>query len=169
MSNTYGLQFSAVAEPGNDYSERGTSRYLVVISKGKNTIRTHYSVGSAVALHAWLQDPTAKIPQGAGYTRAAVEKACRYSVGRLCVDDDAIRRAVRRAYLPTLADVLPSLLLDASTMEDCTDFWEWCEAFGITPNRKTQRAFEDCQTNTKILRRMLGADWDSAMKEAQEA
>ena len=86
MSNTHGLQFSALAEPGNDYSERGASRYVVVITKGKDTIRTKYSVGS-----------------------------------------------------------------------------------GMKPSREMQRDFEDCQQNSKTLRRMLGSDWDSAMKEAQEA
>lgn len=61
---------------------------------------------------------------------------------------------------PCAADVLSSLLLDASGPEDFTD---WCGDYGYdTDSRRAERTFKACQVIARKLRRFLGDHYDAA-------
>lgn len=61
---------------------------------------------------------------------------------------------------PTAADVLSSLLLDASGPEE---FADWCGDFGYdTDSRRAERTFKACQVIARKLRRFLGDQYDAA-------
>lgn len=60
---------------------------------------------------------------------------------------------------PTSADVLNSLLLDASA--DAMSFEDWCSDFGAEPDsRKAERTYRACLKAAKGIKRLLGADYD---------
>lgn len=64
---------------------------------------------------------------------------------------------------PTVEDVLSSLALDASSIENAADFADWCADFGADPDsRKVKSTYLACKKEARELRELLG---DAAYNE----
>lgn len=65
---------------------------------------------------------------------------------------------------PTAADVLESLLSDASSIENGNDFEDWASNYGFNPDsRKAEAIYKATVKQTNKLRRLLGDDFDAAV------
>lgn len=62
---------------------------------------------------------------------------------------------------PTAADVLSSLLLDATSVENAGSFEEWARDLGYDPDsRKAEKIYRACERTVPKLRRFLGDHFD---------
>jgi hypothetical protein len=57
---------------------------------------------------------------------------------------------------PAVEDVLSSLALDASSIENARDFADWCADFGAEPDSETRRMYNACVKEARELRELLG-------------
>lgn len=66
---------------------------------------------------------------------------------------------------PTAADLLNSLALDASGLENSRSFEEWCGEYGLDPDsRKAEKAYKATQLQTAKLRAFLtSAQYDTLL------
>lgn len=70
---------------------------------------------------------------------------------------------------PTAADVLYSLISDASGVESGQSFEDWCNEFGSDPDsRKAEKSYKECQSIALRLRWFLGSLYDAAKLAAQD-
>jgi hypothetical protein len=63
---------------------------------------------------------------------------------------------------PDAADVLSSLVSDASSVENARSFEEWASDLGFdTDSRKAFATFQECERSAKRVRRFLGDHFDA--------
>ena len=63
---------------------------------------------------------------------------------------------------PTAEDVLDCLLSDASTVDGCRGFEDWCTDLDHNADSiKALRLFESCRTQSGKLRKFLGDDYEA--------
>jgi hypothetical protein len=66
---------------------------------------------------------------------------------------------------PTSYDVLYSLLLDASTIEEANDFEEWANGLGYdSDSPKAEKLYQTVQKQTKKLQVFLGPDFETFLR-----
>jgi hypothetical protein len=72
---------------------------------------------------------------------------------------------------PNAADVLESLMLDASGYDNAQDFAEWASEYGYNEDSRTaERLYRQVGTLTRKLKRFLGDDYDeTATEDASDA
>lgn len=167
--NATGFEFVASPGLGTDDTEKGPQRFAFTLLKGQNEIRGEWTCGSAVALSAYRREP---FPVRDRLPFSDIKLAAAASAnGRISVDDATARAMIRRAYRPSLFDVVSSLLSDASCIEGYRDWIEWADdtgdlSGGADAVRKAQTDFATIQERAAILRRMLGQDFDKATELA---
>lgn len=166
--NATGFEFVASPGLGTDDTEKGPQRFAFTLLKGQNEIRGDWTCGSAVALSAYRREPF-KVSFPRGTLPGDIAIASHYQGRGLTILSAEIRQAIRRAYRPSLFDVVASLLSDVSCIDGYRDWIEWAADLGYLDGgadavRKAQTDFATIQERAAILRRMLGADFDKALE-----
>lgn len=59
---------------------------------------------------------------------------------------------------PTERDVLECLAMDAFTVENARDYWDWAEEYGMEPSRENHNSYQATVEQTENLRSWLGHD-----------
>lgn len=161
------VRFVVVRMNPSENGERDTMRFRWEITKGNGkTITGNWSCGSAVPLLAYQKGEGKPVRM----TFSTIGRADRdLSLGaKLVIDAEEKRRAVRAAYLPTLATVVSALLWDYDTAESVGDAWELCREFGtegVDQIRETVENFPAMLSNGRFIVQWLG----ELAQEAREA
>ena len=70
---------------------------------------------------------------------------------------------------PSRVDMLWCLLTDASIVENCTDFADFCSELGYDEDsRKAEKSFKECCKTLKALKQMFSAEELETLKETFE-
>lgn len=161
------VRFVVVRMNPSEDNERDTMRFRWEITKGNGkAIAGNWSCGSAVPLLAYQKGEGEPVRM----TFSTIGRNDRdLSVSaRLVIDAAEKRRAVRAAYLPTLADIVAALLWDYDTAESAGDPWELCREFGtegIDAIRETVENFPAMLSNGRFIVQWLG-DLAQEVREA---
>jgi hypothetical protein len=156
----------SLANPGNDFDEaqRDRTYWLVTLNReGARELAVPYSLGSS----AWwaTRGAVSHRREGQGFGARC----------RSCFEAWPCAETLRRSWIsgspdsvpaaPGAADVLDSMLSDASSYENARDFADWCGEYGYdTDSRRAERTYNAVAEQTKQVRAFLGADWSAFLE-----
>ena len=158
-----GLSFQAVQIPArtdgvaSDW-DKGAFHFAVTISNARGTWSGNYSMGSGHATFA----PWEKTRE---LTRKDYDRISRRGfTPRTLFDEEAVKK-YRLPPVPTLRDVLYSLVSDADAI-DCATFEDWASNYGYdTDSRSAEKAYRACLESGLKLRAMLGEEALTKLRE----
>ena len=140
--------------------------FAVTLTRGNVHLFEKWSAGEGIAFQWAIGLPTLELRRmvwalGAGYSSLReIRAALRYGA-RVTLHVEAIRERVRRAYRPSLVDVLPSLLHDSMSANDPQEFAE-C----FSDPAKCLEAWQRVQVSAPKVRDLLGARYAEACELA---
>lgn len=136
------VEFTITRENFRENGERDTLRFTWSLFEARyDAIRGEWSCGSAVPL---FRNP------GKGH-------------------DEAARRKVREAYVPSMATVIDSILLDFVSAREHVDGWDWAKECGYVDGSSMADLRKMVEAHPTVMRhgRFL-ADWFGDLMEAAE-
>lgn len=156
LCGTENVTINAVRLPSEREGKTGFLRFHVTLTYQGRTIETPYSMGQGhikVPASVALNDRSV---DGAAYVQKVLADPGRHN-----------------GPLPTAADVLHSLISDASCYEDSSDLEDFAANFGgeiksMADAKKIERSYMECGETAKKLKRFLGerlADFQDAASD----
>lgn len=141
------LELQSVNHNPNNDGFKGF-HYLATIKKGDKTFTTFFSTG-----YGWIETRFGRpVPHGVTY-----DPKHGFLENRVPEAGNNIGRSNYRIKKPTLEDILDSLALDASVLDQT--FEEFCGEFGYdTDSRKAEETYQACRENAKGLLSLLGKE-----------
>lgn len=162
----YRAEFVPQSQSRNAAEKAPSLNWRVTIKCGALELSTDYMQGCAHIPHY-----SHAFARNAAYD-AAVREACETGKSRIIAHRNAYDAAQstfapgRKIPAPEFADVLYSLLMDASAI-DSPDFESWAEDLGYDPDsRRAEKIYRDCIAIAVKLRAML--DLDAAREAFQD-
>lgn len=127
----------------------------------KTTMTVYFSMGSGHVEKKPYEKLTFGERSGFGGMRRVDWENCpapgHFYQGRVTLAQEQWQKQIYRPKLPTVADVLDSLAMDASSIENSRDFEEWADDGGYDKDsRKAEATYNECKRQTRELELFLG-------------
>jgi hypothetical protein len=120
-------------ESAPDQWSKDAYHFTCTLARGERTFQTNYSMGSGHATKKRVYVGHGMGPDGESWIIKPVVPT------------------------PKIPDLLQSLALDASSVEDNATHESWCREFGYDPDsRKAESIYRRCVDDSRLLRAFLG-------------
>jgi hypothetical protein len=104
-----------------------------------------------------------------GHTYYQDDWACELRCGKRQMTIDFHMGKGHEGKEPTVEDVLSSLCLDASGLENAGDFEDWARDYGYDPDsRKAESIYRAVQIEARKLRKLLGSAYEDFIYADQD-
>jgi len=148
------------------------SQHEVTISRNGQNMTTPYTMGAAHRVWSCSQSPIGCMPWNTHDKQTIGPmikgKGMPYVRGRVSLHQEKVLLKCTEPASPSLADVMYSLALDASSVSEGQDFDSWTADFGFSSDsRNAERLFHACIDSWRSLIR-LGADMDNLLALFQD-
>jgi hypothetical protein len=166
LCDRHGITLEAVRLPSKREGKIGFLRFHVTIRRGPLAIESEYSMGEGHIKVPASVGPRGSV-DGAAYVAAILAKPDGVRAGGSVVG------AIHSGPLPTAADIVASLISDASCYEDSRDLEDFAANFGgeikiIADAKKIEASYLACGETAKRLRSFLGADLEAFQEAARD-